>query len=271
MPQTLNCPSCGAPLQYDGHSPSVKCGFCNNVTLLPEAFRETALASQSVSFGAGDLSQSLPLDKLMEIKDQLGRGRKIEAIKIFRETFHVSLREAKEAVEQLERGESVNLVSGQQISAFQEGQGAVHVGPSSNVPGQVVLGGKSPAGTNQRAGCVWAFLGRFGCLLFLFFWIPFIIVMVGPAIYPDMVLITAPLACEEGYQEVYSERVGYYSTGNFEGNNIALLHCVYEAGADDIPHPFKVDLILFAGPMAVMTVLAFGIVLFGQVKSFANI
>lgn len=95
--------------------------------------------------------------------------------------------------------------------------------------------------------------------------------MVGPLIYPDMVLFAAPLACEEGYQAVYSERVGYYTTGNFEGNNIVLLHCVYEAGADDIPYPVKVDAILFAGPMAIMAVLAFGIAFFGRVRAMAQI
>jgi hypothetical protein len=202
------------------------------------------------------------MDKLIEINDQLSRGRKIEAIKIYRETFKVSLKEAKEAVERLERGEAIKLAGEQKIMAFQE-----TMDPARNVPGQVVLGGKSSLG--MKPGCVAAFLGQFGCLLFLFFWIPFLIVMVGTLIYPDMVLLTGPWACEEGYRETYSERVGYYRTGNFEGNNIVLLHCVYEAGADDIAHPFKVDLILFAGPMAVMTVLAFGIVLFGRVKAMA--
>jgi hypothetical protein len=138
------------------------------------------------------------------------------------------------------------------------------------VPGQVVLGGSKPY-QSQKAGCVGPFLGQFGCLLFLFFWIPFLIVMVGTLIFPDMVLWAAPLVCEEGYEEAYSERVGYYSTGNFEDNNIVLLHCVDAAGNDVIPHPLQVDAIIFAGPMAVLTVLAFGIVLFLRIKAMASI
>ncbi|NIP22840.1 MAG: hypothetical protein GWO38_03215, partial [Phycisphaerae bacterium] len=110
MPKTLKCPSCAAPLQYDGRSPTVKCDYCNNITLLPEEYRRSGPAGQNVSNEAdhplGELSQSLPLDKLIEINDKLHSGRKIEAIKIFRETFGVGLKEAKEAVERLERGEA---------------------------------------------------------------------------------------------------------------------------------------------------------------------
>lgn len=292
MPQTLKCPSCAAPLQYDGRSPSIKCEYCNNITLIPEAYRQSSSSAQNFSFGSGsslgDLSQSLPLDKLVEINEKLHNGRKIEAIKIFRETFGVGLKEAKEAVEQLERGEAINLSGQQKIMAFQQTfdvdqmaanmdrsemvinidpSGEVRVGnaPAGNVPRPVVLGGSKVK--RQKSGCVSSFLGQFGCLLFLFFWIPFLIVMVGTLIFPKIVEWTAPLACDEGYERAYAERVGYYSTGNFEGNNIVLLHCVYGDGVDDIPHPFKVDMIIFAGPMALLAVVAFGIAFLGSIRT----
>ncbi len=286
MPRILTCPSCAAPLQYDGRTPSIKCEYCNNITLIPAEYRQTKTQGQRGSFGSSapfeDFSQTLPLDQLIEINDLLSRGRKIQAIKLFRETFKVGLKEAKEAVERLERGEAINLSGQQKIMAFHDtidmdqmeinmdrSEMVINVESTPNVPQQVVLGGQS--GVRQKPGCITGFIGRFGCLLFVFFWLPFLIVMVGPLIYPDMVLLAAPLACEEGYQETYSERVGYYSTGNFEGTNIVLLHCVYEAGADDIPHPFMVNLILFAGPMAVMAVLAFGIAFLGGVRTLSEV
>ena len=37
--RTLDCPTCGAPLDYDGKSSTVRCKFCNNVTLI-EGFQE---------------------------------------------------------------------------------------------------------------------------------------------------------------------------------------------------------------------------------------
>jgi sugar lactone lactonase YvrE len=54
--------------------------------------------------------------KIGEIQRLLQRGNKIGAIKVFRETFGVSLKEAKDAVEAMERGESVDI-SGMQIQS----------------------------------------------------------------------------------------------------------------------------------------------------------
>lgn len=45
---------------------------------------------------------------LAKVANELRAGRKIEAIKIFRETFNTGLKNAKEAVEALERGEQIN-------------------------------------------------------------------------------------------------------------------------------------------------------------------
>ncbi len=53
-------------------------------------------------------TQNAPADnnnlKLAEIQNLLRQGNKIYAIKLYRETFDVGLKEAKEAVEQIERG-----------------------------------------------------------------------------------------------------------------------------------------------------------------------
>ena len=35
LPKNLNCPSCGAPLDYDGSSSIVRCKFCKNIALIP--------------------------------------------------------------------------------------------------------------------------------------------------------------------------------------------------------------------------------------------
>ncbi len=47
--------------------------------------------------------------RLAEIHKELQAGRKIQAIAMFRETFGTSLSDAKEAVEALERGGTVDL------------------------------------------------------------------------------------------------------------------------------------------------------------------
>lgn len=45
-----------------------------------------------------------PEHELTAVADALYRGRKIEAIKLYRERYHVGLKEAKDAVEELEAG-----------------------------------------------------------------------------------------------------------------------------------------------------------------------
>lgn len=46
---------------------------------------------------------------LDKVNDLLRVGRKIEAIKIFREVFNTGLKEAKDAVEAIERGEDIDI------------------------------------------------------------------------------------------------------------------------------------------------------------------
>jgi ribosomal protein L7/L12 len=52
--------------------------------------------------GFGDLRGSAPA--MGEIQDLLRRGRKIDAIKVYRERTGLGLKEAKDAVEEIERG-----------------------------------------------------------------------------------------------------------------------------------------------------------------------
>ena len=93
-----------------------KCKFCRSNVIVPSG------VIQSSSFfgrvGAADFGDLSALTgkalKIGEIQQLLQSGNKIEAIKVFRETFGVGLKEAKDAVDAIERGESVDI-SGMQI------------------------------------------------------------------------------------------------------------------------------------------------------------
>ncbi len=88
-PTSLNCPSCGAPLEYDGSSAILRCKFCGNVSLLPGALPGKVAA---------------PSAALEEIRRLAAGGNLIEAIKRYRQIFGADLKEAKEAVEALQAG-----------------------------------------------------------------------------------------------------------------------------------------------------------------------
>jgi ribosomal protein L7/L12 len=110
MPTSLNCPTCGAPLQYDGGSDrSVLCQHCGNTVLVPEEFQTEPAEGNGASLQS--LAQEFDLTALLAQAGQWGEvaqltrdGKKIEAIKLYRKLTGVGLKEAKDAIEQLAEG-----------------------------------------------------------------------------------------------------------------------------------------------------------------------
>ncbi len=109
MTKSFNCASCSAPLEFEGTTMQ-KCRYCGSTVIAPP---ELFYASGANPFGDFSSLTGKAL-KIAEIDQLIHRGEKIEAIKLFRETFGVGLAEAKEAVERMERGESVDI-SGMQV------------------------------------------------------------------------------------------------------------------------------------------------------------
>jgi ribosomal protein L7/L12 len=90
-----------------------RCPFCDQkippgVTRCPECNAELSVSSASDSESAGPASHSLEGRVLALVHD----GRKIEAIKLYRDLTGAGLKEAKDAVEALERGGSLPSKSG---------------------------------------------------------------------------------------------------------------------------------------------------------------
>ncbi len=99
MPQTFHCPNCQASLDVDPASPAVtvRCPYCSSTVIVPEALR-----------GAGSAAGSAGDAVVAEVLRLVASGQKIAAIKAYREAYPaLSLAEAKEAVEALERGEAI--------------------------------------------------------------------------------------------------------------------------------------------------------------------
>jgi outer membrane protein assembly factor BamB/ribosomal protein L7/L12 len=153
QPQTLTCPSCGAPLEFDGTSSIIRCQFCRNVSVVPgfqatkpsisglamdeirrlaengdledaiRQFRESynvgskeardavdALRAGRLAEKAEDLSSIESAEQqrvLGEIRELLKSGKKVEAVRKYRETFDVSQTRAKFSVDQIEAGKFV--------------------------------------------------------------------------------------------------------------------------------------------------------------------
>ena len=125
MIQVFKCPSCGSTVSYEGGlEPTITCQFCGSTIIVPEELRARSAsveAAPAPEFSLDAGHPGLPLDRLAEIKQVLSAGKKIEAIKLFREATGLGLKEAKDAVEALERGDPVVLSSSSAFPVTAEG------------------------------------------------------------------------------------------------------------------------------------------------------
>lgn len=104
-PTTLNCPSCGAPLEVDGTSSLVRCNFCKNISLVP-----------GVQVRPGGPAPG----SLDEIRRLAQAGNLLEAIRLYRATFGSGLKEARDAVDVLVSGRTLVIQQGYAASQSPE-------------------------------------------------------------------------------------------------------------------------------------------------------
>jgi len=120
MAQTFSCPACGAPLDYPAeHTPAVRCPYCDSTVVIPRPAERDDLRVEH-SQPESPISANLmgdQLETITSIAQRLQAGKKIEAIKLYRDAFGVGLKEAKEAVEAMARGEPVTVISRQASSS----------------------------------------------------------------------------------------------------------------------------------------------------------
>jgi len=93
-PVTLNCLSCGAPLEFDGRSSIVRCRFCKNNTLIP---------------GLPAANEATPRASLDEVRLLAQNGNLVEAIRRYRELYDAGMKEARDAVQALADGKVVKI------------------------------------------------------------------------------------------------------------------------------------------------------------------
>jgi ribosomal protein L7/L12 len=117
MAEIFNCPTCGGPLEYTGEQgPTVRCRYCFNTVIVPEELRRSQQPEGSVSDQVQSRTMALPIlaplvdPQLLEteIHELLANGQKIGAIKLYRQATRAGLKDAKDAVEAIESGGSLD-------------------------------------------------------------------------------------------------------------------------------------------------------------------
>jgi len=109
MTESFKCPSCSAPLEFEGKMMQ-KCRFCGSNVIVPSQLFYHSEQDNFTDFSSFDFSNLTGKAlKIAEIQREIQAGRKIYAIKLFRETFGTGLKEAKDAVDAMERGEGIDI------------------------------------------------------------------------------------------------------------------------------------------------------------------
>ena len=142
MLQSFECPNCQATLDYNSQTEAVtvRCTYCGSTVIVPDSLRKMR----------GQAAEQPQV--LAEIVQLVQNGRKIEAIKLFRETFNVGLKEAKDVVDAIARHEDIHL-----------GGTSFH---TQSVDTSAYLSAEPVVQTSSKAGCM-IFLFLLGISIFV--------------------------------------------------------------------------------------------------------
>ncbi len=159
----FQCPSCLKTLRYEnGDTPFQTCRYCKGKIIVPSiTVHQVEIEAERPTEFALREQRNL---KLTEIQNDLNLGRKLEAIKTFRETFGTDLRTAKEAVEKLEANKNVEIPK----SVMRENFSAnLQENPAENKLYRNT-GQQNAASKNSGASIFWLLVG-IGIALYIFF------------------------------------------------------------------------------------------------------
>jgi ribosomal protein L7/L12 len=107
----ISCPNCGASVE----STERACSYCG--AALSAAPVSSSAPTVRVSRAEVEALASSSADPLQAVREQVERGNKIEAIRLYREATGVGLKEAKDAVEAMEGGQAVMASAATVISS----------------------------------------------------------------------------------------------------------------------------------------------------------
>lgn len=98
------CPACGAPIE----STERACPYCG-AAIVAVVASSSALPGNRPEYGLsnGDSIDAADAEVFRDVREQLGMGKKSEAVRLYREITGATLKEAREAVSDMELGRPV--------------------------------------------------------------------------------------------------------------------------------------------------------------------
>jgi hypothetical protein len=151
MPDTLNCPNCGAPLDYKGNDPIIRCPYCSTSVVVPDNLRaKPSFSSKPGNFtlsGSGNIAGLVQqARRIKEVKDLAQSGQMDDAIRLYREITGANELEANAAVQALSEGRPITLTgfSAAEVVSTQVAQYTI----------PAIQAGAQASKTASRMGCL---------------------------------------------------------------------------------------------------------------------
>jgi len=110
MASSFNCPNCSAPLDFEHlDTATIRCPYCHASVIVPQELRASQPGAAGFTTGRDAALQSVLKEKLDFVIEAAQSGNKLVAVRALRDGFPISLKQAAELVNAMQRGEQVDL------------------------------------------------------------------------------------------------------------------------------------------------------------------
>ncbi len=154
--RAFKCPECGAPLEPEAGTLTMKCSYCGATVIIPESLRTPAKSSgptmgQIFDFGLQGLDMNKIVGNAMQLPQAIAlakEGRVDEAAAIYSQITGMEHADAVAAIEAMAAGHAVSLTPGQAGVTW----GQPRPGFASSGSGASVSSAAFESGTSQSKG-----------------------------------------------------------------------------------------------------------------------
>jgi hypothetical protein len=181
MAQVFSCPSCSAPLDYEGTGePTLRCPYCSNSVVVPQEMRHQKAEKVPSHTTMALMGQAANLKELARL---VRSGQAAQAIQLYQYIFKVSPQDAAHAVGEMSSGQAV-VVTSQSFPMVvgTHSSSASYISSQPNVP--VVTVTSTSVNTRGQRNLVWVI----GCFVAFI-----IITTVLPTILGAIIAVVVPI------------------------------------------------------------------------------
>lgn len=162
--RAFKCPSCGAPIEPETGTLTMKCPYCGGTVIIPESLRTPARSSgptlgEAFQFGLNGVDLNQIVGNAMRLPEAISlaqTGKIDEAANIYSQITGMEHADAVTAVKDMAAGRAVSLTSGRQGASRQQFETTYSTTPAVQVSKPSTFSGETytPSKAKSRVSCL---------------------------------------------------------------------------------------------------------------------